>query len=200
MKNRTRDVLLVAALALFLVGLVLPAAGTPADQVTLCHAAGQEGTTQFVTLTISANAAFGQAGHFNEDGTPRAGHEEDYLGECVVTTTTIPEEVTTTTADQSTTTTAPAPTTTLPEVLIPTPIPEETTTTTTTPEATTTTVELTTTSTLIEVRPPVTVTTQANLEPRELPYTGLSTEDLAVLALVLALAGGVFVAVARRAE
>ena len=25
---------------------------------------------------------FGQAGHFNEDGTPQAGHEQDYLGPC----------------------------------------------------------------------------------------------------------------------
>ena len=52
------------------------------DKVTLCHAAGRDGTTQFVTLTISYNAAFGQAGHFYEDGTPRAGHEDDYLGPC----------------------------------------------------------------------------------------------------------------------
>jgi uncharacterized repeat protein (TIGR01451 family) len=55
---------------------------TTNDKVTLCHAAGRDGTTQFVTLTISYNAAFGQAGHFYEDGTPRAGHEDDYLGPC----------------------------------------------------------------------------------------------------------------------
>ena len=58
------------------------AALTTNDKVTLCHAAGQDGTTKFVTLTISYNAAFGQAGHFYEDGTPRAGHEDDYLGPC----------------------------------------------------------------------------------------------------------------------
>ncbi len=58
-------------------------AGKP-EMVTLCHAAGQEGTLQFTTMTISWNAAFGQAGHFNEDGTPAAGHENDYLGACVV--------------------------------------------------------------------------------------------------------------------
>ena len=55
---------------------------TTNDKVTLCHAAGRDGTTQFVTLTISYNAAFGQAGHFYENGTPRAGHEDDYLGPC----------------------------------------------------------------------------------------------------------------------
>jgi len=53
------------------------------QMVELCHAAGLEGTTQFVTLTIAYNAAFGEAGHFNEDGTTRAGHEQDYLGACV---------------------------------------------------------------------------------------------------------------------
>lgn len=54
----------------------------PGEKVTLCHAAGQEGTLQFVTITVPYNAAFGQAGHFNEDGTPKAGHEHDYLGAC----------------------------------------------------------------------------------------------------------------------
>jgi hypothetical protein len=41
-----------------------------------------------VTLTTPYNAAFGVAGHFNEDGTPRAGHEQDYVGACVVDTPT----------------------------------------------------------------------------------------------------------------
>ena len=54
----------------------------PAEKVTFCHAAGQADTDHFITLTTSWNAAFGQAGHFYEDGTPRAGHEQDYLGEC----------------------------------------------------------------------------------------------------------------------
>src|SRR5512133_2957351 len=52
--------------------------------VTLCHADGQSGTTKFSTLTIAYPAAYGQAGHFNEDGTPNAGHEDDYLGPCLV--------------------------------------------------------------------------------------------------------------------
>lgn len=57
--------------------------GGPPQMVTICHAAGQAGTTKFVTLTIPYNAAFGQAGHFGENGTPNAGHEQDYLGACV---------------------------------------------------------------------------------------------------------------------
>mgnify|MGYP001601632824 CR=1 FL=1 len=54
----------------------------PPDSVTICHAAGLEGTTQYVTLTLPYPAVYGPAGHFNEDGTPAAGHEEDYLGPC----------------------------------------------------------------------------------------------------------------------
>ena len=54
----------------------------PAEKVTICHAAGREGTEHFIELTLSWNGAFGQAGHFYEDGTPRAGHEQDVLGPC----------------------------------------------------------------------------------------------------------------------
>jgi hypothetical protein len=50
--------------------------------VTICHAAGLDGTTQYVTLTLNANAVYGQAGHFSEPGTPNAGHEDDYEGPC----------------------------------------------------------------------------------------------------------------------
>ena len=80
-----------------LVALAIGVSATKAtqDEVTLCHAAGQSGTEKFVTLTISENAAFGQAGHFNENGTPRAGHENDYLGPCETTPTTSEPPVTT---------------------------------------------------------------------------------------------------------
>src|SRR3990172_9622991 len=54
----------------------------PPEMITICHAAGQAGTTQFTTLHLPYVAVYGQAGHFNEDGTPRAGHEDDYLGPC----------------------------------------------------------------------------------------------------------------------
>jgi hypothetical protein len=63
--------------------------GSPSDKVTICHAAGQAGTTKFVTLTISENAVYGRhgnAGHFNENGTTRAGHEQDYFGPCLTPT------------------------------------------------------------------------------------------------------------------
>ena len=80
-----------AALALLVAGVIMAMATSPVDagnhKVTICHAAGQAGTTHFVTLTISENAVYGPAGHFNENGTTQAGHEEDYLGACRVTPT-----------------------------------------------------------------------------------------------------------------
>lgn len=88
MKNWTgyqKGLLTVAIIAGVSAGmLVFSASSTQAvpDKVTLCHAAGQDDTTKFIELTISYTAAFGQAGHFNEDGTPQAGHEQDNLGPC----------------------------------------------------------------------------------------------------------------------
>ena len=58
------------------------------NKVTICHAAGQDGTLKYVTLTLGWNAVYGQAGHFYENGTPRAGHENDYLGACIGDTPT----------------------------------------------------------------------------------------------------------------
>ncbi len=53
------------------------------DFVTFCHVAGRaEDPANTVTLTLPFNAVFGQGGHFNEDGTPQAGHEQDHLGAC----------------------------------------------------------------------------------------------------------------------
>ncbi len=57
------------------------------DKITICHAAGQDDTLRFVTLTLNEHAVYGQAGHFYENGTPRAGHENDYFGECEVIAT-----------------------------------------------------------------------------------------------------------------
>jgi hypothetical protein len=51
-------------------------------KITICHAAGLEGTTHFETITIAPSAVFGPGGHFNENGTTQAGHEEDHFGPC----------------------------------------------------------------------------------------------------------------------
>ncbi len=47
-----------------------------AEKVTVCHAAGLAGTTHYVAITISAN---GLNGHFGNNGTPKAGHELDFI-------------------------------------------------------------------------------------------------------------------------
>lgn len=53
------------------------------ESVTFCHVAGlADDPANTVTLTLPWVAVYGQAGHFNEDGTDRAGHEQDYLGAC----------------------------------------------------------------------------------------------------------------------
>ena len=49
-------------------------------QITICHVAGlASDPANYNTLTISINAALG---HFYENGTPKAGHEQDSLGAC----------------------------------------------------------------------------------------------------------------------
>ena len=91
-------VVVLAAMTALHVALAEAAGSTPSypatggqDKVTICHAAGRAGTAQYVTITVAYPAAFGQAGHFYENGTPRAGHEDDYMGACdVPISTTVP--------------------------------------------------------------------------------------------------------------
>ena len=46
-----------------------------AGKVTICHAAGRAGTTKYVEITVSRNAA---SAHIDDRGTTRAGHEQDF--------------------------------------------------------------------------------------------------------------------------
>lgn len=89
---------LLTALATAVIALAMFTGGANASQekVTLCHASGLAGTTHYVTLTVGYPAAFGPAGHFSENGTPNAGHEQDYLGPCLTSSPT-PEPTPTTT-------------------------------------------------------------------------------------------------------
>jgi hypothetical protein len=152
----------LAGATLIVGALIAPANATATNghdndhKVTICHASGLAGTTKYETLRLDWHAVYGQSGHFLENGTPRAGHEQDYLGACrpnVTTTTaevtTTTAEVTTTTAEEVTTTTAEATTTT-----------DEVTTTTAAP---TTTAQATTTSVASES--PTTPTTAASAGP-----------------------------------
>lgn len=152
-----KALLAVAVVVTFAAGLgvagVRPALSQE-EKITICHAAGLEGTTHYITLTISRNAVFGPGGHFNENGTPQAGHEQDYFGACREDTTT-----TTTTEPPTTTTTTQPPTTTT----------ETTTSTTTTTSTSPTTTETTTTqpsdSTTISTETTETTTTAGPSPP-----------------------------------
>ncbi|HSL26161.1 MAG TPA: hypothetical protein VLA54_07760 [Acidimicrobiia bacterium] len=196
--------------------LALPAIA--AEKVTLCHAAGRDVTTHFETITISASAAYGPAGHLNEDGSPQAGHEMDYLGECqaapsststtapAVTTTTTDPAVTTTTADAAVTTTTADP------AVTPTTEPGVTTTAATTqsapgepinPTASVASDDETSRAALLpiataglsdevlSITDPVAAgdTSVSGPTTTELPFTGIDPGLTAAVALELALAG-----------
>jgi hypothetical protein len=61
----------------------VPAMATENEKITICHVAGlASDPANYITLTISVNAVYGPGGHFNENGTPQAGHEEDSFGAC----------------------------------------------------------------------------------------------------------------------
>jgi hypothetical protein len=49
------------------------------EKILICHAAGRDDTEHYIELYVSENAYFG---HFDNFGTPLAGHEKDYLGAC----------------------------------------------------------------------------------------------------------------------
>lgn len=80
----------LAVAGLLILGALAGPASATGQKVTICHAAGQDGTTHYVELTISVNAVYGPGGHFNENGTPQAGHEDDYLGSCRAVPTPTP--------------------------------------------------------------------------------------------------------------
>lgn len=73
-------VIMGVVLAAFVAVTVAPATN---DKVTICHVAGlASDPANYITLTIAHAAVFGPGGHFNEDGTPQAGHEQDTMGAC----------------------------------------------------------------------------------------------------------------------
>jgi outer membrane biosynthesis protein TonB len=105
------------------------------DKVTLCHAAGLDGTTKYVTIEVGYPAAYGPAGHFYENGTPRAGHEDDYLGACREPSTSPSPSATATPVVPTATPVVPTATPVVPTAtpvvptatpVVPTPVPTET--------------------------------------------------------------------------
>jgi len=61
-------------------------AAAPPQKVLICHAAGRSpefgGPTQYVLIEVSLNALYAPGGHFDEPGTPNAGHEDDFITTC----------------------------------------------------------------------------------------------------------------------
>jgi LPXTG-motif cell wall-anchored protein len=164
------------------------------EKVIICHAAGREGTTHYETLEISTNAVFkDQGGHFYENGTPAAGHEQDYLGPCQTdTTTTLSPTTTVTTTVPLTTTsgpsTTPAPTSTAPAA-----------TSTLSPSTTTaSSITVALTTPVVPSTASTAPTSQTVTTTRTLPETGDNTGHLALIALGLTLIGGGAIALARR--
>jgi hypothetical protein len=99
------------------------------EKMTICHYAGLEGSDKFQELELPISAIFSNAngvgGHFNIDGSPSAGHEDDHLGPCPTVNET-PSNTPTATATPlitptETATSTPIPTTvaTLPPLEIP---------------------------------------------------------------------------------
>lgn len=168
-------------------------------KVYVCHAAGQTGTTKFVTNHVPATESGFPQGHFTEDGTPEAGHEDDYLGQCVTdetTTTTTEVPPSTTIPPDSTTTTEPAPT---PTTVTPTTLVSTTTTVTNESSTTTTSEPSTMESTTTTVQPSTTTSTPTD-PPKELPRTGLVDWELAIIGLAFFVAGLAALSIARSVQ
>lgn len=180
-------------LATLIVGVILfgfsqrSTSAAPNTKVTICHVVGLEGGTQYTTLTISEEAVYGHngnAGHFNEDGTTKAGHEQDYFGPCheggtpsvtntpIATATVTPTLLPTST---STPTSTPMPQETFTATVTPTNTPMSIDTETPTPAATNTAIATATASATAMVTPNVTPMTTA---PSPFPSPTVPTEAL----------------------
>jgi len=66
---------------ILIAGVTGSASAGDEEKVTICHVSGNGHQH---TLSIGYMAAFGPAGHFSPDGSPREGHLDDYLGRCRV--------------------------------------------------------------------------------------------------------------------
>ena len=55
------------------------ASAAPAEKVTICHATGGAPSDHFVELSTKALTPFGAEGHIDANGTPLAGHEQDFI-------------------------------------------------------------------------------------------------------------------------
>lgn len=129
----TRSHVITIGLALALITFAFTAqrvGGTPEPKITICHVAGlASDPANYITLTISENAVYGPGGHFNENGTTQAGHEQDYFGPCNPPTEVPSSTPTSTPSSTPTTTATPTESATVTATLVPptaTPVPTNT--------------------------------------------------------------------------
>jgi len=187
----------LAAIAALLVAVAVPLTALGrVELVTICHGAGTDGTDHFVTLEVPAAAL---SAHFDDNGTPLAGHQDDYLGECVGETTDTTESPDTTAAEEESSPTTESPETATTDDVEST---DETTPTTIGPETTTTTVDPDTVAAISEgdedgedpethqTDEPALVESNADADTASatLPFTGVPS-DLVFPASVMLLAG-----------
>lgn len=85
MKNKIIAIVLLIALAT-VAALAYATGGSatgPPAKITICHVAGlASDPANYITLELPPQAVYGNGGHFNENGTPQAGHEQDSFGAC----------------------------------------------------------------------------------------------------------------------
>ena len=67
--------------AILITGVTGTASADNEDKITICHISGNG---HLHTLSVGYMAVYGPAGHLYPDGSPREGHQEDYLGPCRV--------------------------------------------------------------------------------------------------------------------
>jgi hypothetical protein len=164
----TRAILIGWLLGVAFILAFFQSATAAQDKITICHATGNGG---YVTLVLPYNAVFGKSersAHFNEQGTPNSGHENDYLGPCIppaTTTTEVPPSTSTTSTSTSTTTPQQATTTSV----------ASTSTTSTTFATTTTAPQSTSTSTPKTNTTTTSVTTDTCEDLGTCPATTTST-------------------------
>ena len=183
---------LIAAAALAAMTLSAPASAT--DKVTICHATGNGG---YVEVTAAYSAIYGQAGHFNEPGSPNKGHEDDYEGPCdhgTTTSTSSSTSLPSTTTSSSTTSTVDTTSTSTTEP-----------STTSSIASTTTVAPSSTTDSSVSTTNPTTSTsstgptTSAGVSVNTLAETGTDlTDRMVVLALLFLVLGGTAIVATRR--
>jgi hypothetical protein len=92
--KRSAVIIFIIAIAAAILGLTLASASTikvkESNKVTICHATGSE-KNPYVRTVVDEHAT---KGHFDNQGTPLAGHEDDILlqGDVECTTPEVPEE------------------------------------------------------------------------------------------------------------